>query len=126
MKDLSTMGVLRGAGIPLADSVGQPLGPARLGSVPIVGRRSPAPPLASRASAPSEKAMAGPAASLNEAQKALDKASVTAQQIQKTFTQLSDLIGEDAAATAAEQAADSLESASNQYQEAKRSTTGAD
>lgn len=125
MRDLSTMGILRGTGLPLADSVGRPLGPARMGSVSIKGQNRPvqAPQHVPPAARP---ALSGPAADMEEARKKLDKASVTAQQIQEAFNGLADLIGEDAAATALEQAAASLESAAGQYQAARRTAPGAD
>lgn len=110
-----------GVQTPLRDSGGNPLGPGRLGQVRLAGQGNPLAP-----SRPVSRALRGPDDQLAEAKRTLDKAQVTAQQIGRTFDILAQLIGEDAAATAAEQAADSLESASDQYEEARRAAAGAD
>lgn len=121
MQDMSTMGFLRGPGIPLSDSLGRPMGPARLGQLQIAGtraqsslRQKPAPVLS------------GAQADLAQARVDRDRARAVADQVLATFDDLGRLIGEDGAATAAEQAADALDNAQRRYDEARRQAAAVD
>lgn len=124
MKDLLTSGDFRGAGIPLRDSAGRLLGPARMGQIPLSAPATAKAPLSAAAQQP--VGLKGPVGALAVACQNLDRAKMTAQQIEATYQKLAGLIGMAGATQALEQATDALEAAADRYEEARRRTGVAD